>query len=920
MTADQWRRGRTGELTGRIVERSMLDGLIDAVRDGDSRVLVVGGDPGVGKTALLEYLARRASGAGCRVASAAGMQSEMELAFAGLHQLCAPMLSHADRLPAPQRDALRTAFGLSAGPPPDRFFVGLAVLSLLSEVAGERPLICLVEDQQWLDQASAQALGFVARRLWADPVGLVFAARAPGVELAGLPVLEVGGLPDHDARSLLESALAGPLDGQIADLIVAETRGNPLALLELPRGLTAAQLAGGFGLPGVLPLTEQIEESFARQFGVLPARTRLLVQLAAADPSGDRSLVWRAAGRLGIQLDAAAPAVEVGLVDFDAQVRFRHPLARSAAYKSAPLPYRQQIHAALAEVTDPNADPDRRAWHRAQAASGPDEEVAVELERSAGRAQARGGLAAAAAFLERSAALTTDPAKQAERILAAAQANLQAGAFGKAMESLAIAEAAPLDEFQSTRAVLLRAHVALAWGRFSDAPQLLLNAARRLEPFDMEQARETYVVAWAAAGFAGPVLGRDVLLEVCRAIQALPPRPGARPPLDLLLDGLALLGTGGYAAGAPILRRAAKALTSIPVEDVLRWGFMATAAAFAVWDIESLDAITTRQVQLVRDAGALAQLPLFLAQLGLARAWFGDLAGTAAASAETDSIAAATGTSIAPYALTRFLALRGNEAEAKAAIATALERAAAGEGSAAFYAHWAAAVLYNGLARYEQAASAAQQAASSSNVPNELLWVLAELVEAASRAGDTEVARHAVLRLAEMTQSSGTDAALGIEARCRALLSNGAAVDDVYREAIDRLGRTLLRPDLARAHLLYGEWLRRAGRRLEARDQLRTAHDQFVAIGMEAFAERARRELLATGTMPRKRTVEARDDLTPAEVQIAFLARDGLSNGEIGAQLFLSPRTVEWHLRKVYMKLSISRRGQLGSALSHQGG
>ena len=919
MTADQWRRGRTGELTGRIVERSMLDGLIDAVRDGDSRVLVVGGAPGVGKTALLEYLARRASGAGCRVASAAGMQSEMEFAFAGLHQLCAPMLSHADRLPAPQRDALRTAFGLSAGPPPDRFFVGLAVLSLLSEVAGERPLICLVEDQQWLDQASAQALGFVARRLWADPVGLVFAARAPGVELAGLPVLEVGGLPDHDARSLLESALAGPLDGRIADLIVAETRGNPLALLELPRGLTAAQLAGGFGLPGVVPLTEQIEESFARQFGALPARTRLLVQLAAADPSGDRSLVWRAAGRLGIQLDAAAPAVELGLVEFGVQVRFRHPLARSAAYKSAPLPYRQQIHAALAEVTDPNADPDRRAWHLAQAAPGPDEEVAVELERSAGRAQARGGLAAAAAFLERSVALTTDPAKQAERILAAAQANLQAGSFGKAMESLAIAEAAPLDEFQSTRVALLRAHVALAWGRTGDAPQLLLNAARRLEPFDMEQARETYLVAWAAAGFAGPVLGRDVLLEVCRAIQALPPRLTRRQPIDLLLDGLALLGTGRYAAGAPILRRAAKALTSIPVEDVLRWGFMATAAAFAVWDFESLDAITTRQVQLVRDAGALAQLPLFLAQLGLTRAWFGDLAGTAAASAETDSIAAATGTSIAPYALTRFLALRGNEAEAKAAIATALEHAAAGEGSAAFYAHWAAAVLYNGLARYEKAASAAQQAASSSIVPNEVLWVLPELVEAASRAGDTEVARHAVLRLAEMTQSSGTDPALGIEARCRALLSNGAAVDDVYREAIDRLGRTLLRPDLARAHLLYGEWLRREGRRIEARAQLRTAHTQFTSIGMDGFTQRAERELLATGATARKHTPETRDELTPSELQIAFLARDGLSNGEIGAQLFLSPRTVEWHLRKVYTKLSISRRGQLGSGLSHQG-
>jgi len=493
--------GRPGGAAGmvdRLSERDALDWLVGVVRAGGSRVLVVRGDPGVGKSVLLDHLAGRAPGPGCRVARVAGVQPEMELAFAGLHQLCAPMLGCAGRIPGPQRDALRTAFGLAAGPPPDRFFVGLAVLSLLSEVAGERPLICLIDDAQWLDRASAQALGFVARRLGAEPVGLVFAAREPGADLAGLPELAVGGLRDDDARALLDSALGGPLDERVRELIVAETRGNPLALLELPRGLTPAELAGGFGLPGAAPLTGRIEDSFARQLGVLPGQTRRLVQLAAADPSGDRSLVWRAAGRLGIPVRAAAPAVEAGLVEFGGRVRFRHPLARSAAYRSAPAAGRQQIHAALAEVTDPAADPDRRAWHRAQAAAGPDEDVAAELERSAGRAQARGGLAAAAAFLERSVLLTADPARHAERTLAAAQASLQSGAFDAALALVATAEAGPLDEFQRARVGLVRGHVAFASGSLSDAPSLLLKAAMRLEPFDPGLARETYLTAWGA--------------------------------------------------------------------------------------------------------------------------------------------------------------------------------------------------------------------------------------------------------------------------------------------------------------------------------------------------------------------------------------------------------------------------------------
>ncbi|HYX58957.1 MAG TPA: AAA family ATPase, partial [Streptosporangiaceae bacterium] len=473
-------------------ERDTLDRLVGAVRTGESQVLVLCGEPGVGKTALLDYVSSQA--AGCRLARAVGVQSEMELAFAGLHQLCAPMLDRLEALPAPQREALRTSFGISTGPAPDRFVLGLAVLSLLSEAAGQRPLLCLVDDTQWLDRASAQVLGFVARRLAAEPVALIFAARVPGEELAGLPELPVAGLRKEDAQALLDSALAGSLDARVRDQIIAETRGNPLALLELPRGLSPAELAGGFGLPGAVSLPGRIEKSFRRQLDALPAQTRRLLLLSAADPSGDPALVRRAAGQLGIQIPAAEPAAEAGLAEFTPRVRFRHPLVRSAAYRLAPLTERQQAHAALADATDPG-DPDRRAWHRAQAAPGPDEEVAAELERSAGRAQARGGLAAAAAFLERAVALTVDPARRAGRTLAAAQASVQAGAFGKALDLVTAVEAGPLDESQGARADWLRGQIAFASGPCGDAPLLLLKAAKRLEPLSLDLARQTYVDA-----------------------------------------------------------------------------------------------------------------------------------------------------------------------------------------------------------------------------------------------------------------------------------------------------------------------------------------------------------------------------------------------------------------------------------------
>jgi DNA-binding CsgD family transcriptional regulator len=872
----------------------------------------------VGKTVLLDHLAVQASASGFRVARATGMLSEMELAFAGLHQLCAPMLTRAGRLPVPQRDALRTAFGLASGPPPDRFLVGLAVLNLLCGMAGERPLICLIDDEQWLDQASAQALGFAARRLAADPVGVVFAARDPGADLAGLPELVVEGLRDDDARALLDLALAGPLDARVRDLIIAETQGNPLALLELPRGLSPAQLAGGFGLPGAALLTGRIEDSFARQLDALPEATRRLVQLAAADPSGDQSLVWRAAERLSLPVQAAAPAVEAGLVEFGGRVRFRHPLARSAAYRSAPLPDRQRMHAALAEVTDPQAEPDRRAWHRAQATLGPDEEVATELERSAGRAQARGGLAAAAAFLERAALLTADPARHAERALAAAQASMQAGAFSKALDLLAAAEARPLDEFQCARVDLLRGQIAYAASLGSDAPSLLLKAAKRLEPLNLNLARQTYLAAWSAASLAGHLAGAGDLLDVSRAARALPP-PGDPPrPVNLLLDGLARLVTDGPAAAAPTLRQAVNAFAAGDVsrEEGLRWGWI---AATVLWDDDAGRAIIARQTQLARDAGALEQLPTDLVTLAISDAWRGEFWAAASLIAETDAAAEVTGSRIAPYARMFLASLRGNQAEFTPLTAAAIAAATAeGQGVAATFAHWVAAILHNGFGRYADAFTEASQAKEHGHLYVSM-WGLPELIEAAARTDRTQVAADALDELRETTQAGGTDFGLGVEARCRALLSEGAAAEACYREAIDRLSRTRLRPELARAHLLYGEWLRRDNRRTGARTQLRTAFTMFDAMGMEAFAERARRELAATGETVRKRSVETVTRLTAQEAYIARLARDGLTNPEIGARLFLSARTVEWHLRKIFTKLGIGSRRELPAALAQLG-
>jgi DNA-binding CsgD family transcriptional regulator len=917
-------RGRTNGLTGRRDECGVLDQLVNAVQAGESRVLVVRGEPGVGKSAVLDYLAGHAPG--CRVVRAAGVESEMELAFAGLHQLLAPVLDRVDRLPVPQREALRTAFGLSAGPAPDRLLVGLAVLGLVSEVAEERPLVCVVDDEQWLDRASVQALGFVARRLAAEPVGLVFAVRVAGPELTGLPALAVGGLGEEDARALLSSALTGPVDERVRDQIIAEARGNPLALLELPRGLSPAQLAGGFGLPGAVSLPGRIEESFRRQLEGLPAKTRRLLAVAAADPSGDPLLVWRAAGLLGIPVEAWPAAA--GLVEFDVRVQFRHPLTRSAAYQSASLPERHEIHHALAEATDPAADPDRRAWHRAQAAAGPDEEVAAELERSAGRAQRRGGLAAAAAFQQRAALLTPAPGRRAERLLAAALANRDAGELDAAEKLLAGAEAGPVDALQAAQVQRLRGRIAFDQNRGSDAARLLLRAARLLEPLDVGMARETHLEALAAAFMAGDLGRPGGVREAAEAARAAPPGPDPLRPVDVVLDALALRFSEGYAAAAPALTRALEMLIGPDqgVVEARRWLWSAGGRAGAIlalelWDFDTGHALAARQVEVAREVGALVQLLFALGRLGLHHVLTGELAEAARLIEEECLIGEAIGNPPVRYVAMLLEAWRGREREASELIeATVRDATGRGTDRMVGFAEYASAVLDNSLGRYDAAQGAARRAFERDHLALGPL-VVAELAEAAARTGDVATVRGVLDWLSERTRVTPTEWALGIEARIRALLSDGEAADGFYRESVERLGRTRIRAELARSRLLYGEWLRRQGRRMDAREQLRTAHQMLEEMGMAAFADRARRELRATGetarkrTAPATRTAAASAALTAQEAQVARLARDGLSNPEIGARLFISPRTAQYHLSSVFSKLGISSRSQLDRVL-----
>ncbi len=896
--------------------------MLDDARGGASAVLVIEGEAGVGKTALLRYAARQA--AGFRLVQIPGVESEMELAYAGLHQLCGPMLSQLDALPEPQQNALSVAFGLASGDPPDRFLVAVAVLSLLSAAAEDRPLLLCVDDLQWLDDASVQVLGFVARRLLAERVAIVFTVRGRGEErgLADLQQIRLEGLEREDARSLLESVLAGPLDPGVRERIITETRGNPLALLELARGSTPAELAGGFGTPHAVPLSESIEESFRRRLEALPAQTRRLVVLAAADPVGEPTLVWRGAQQLGIPPEAAGPAAELGLLEFGAQVRFRHPLVRSAAYRSASIEERRAVHGALAQATDPGVDPDRRAWHLAQATLGPDEQVATELERCANRAQARGGLAAAAAFLERATLLTPERSRRAARQLAAAGASRDAGALDAAAALVASVETDELDELGRGRFGMLQGQIAFDQRRGRNASRRLAEAAQRLESVDIDLARKTHVEAMGAAMWVGDRDGPGGTCTVARAAQLAPRPPGPPTAIDLLLDGFALLLADSFRAAAPSLSRALELVLAeqAPTDDRGHWLWLTVAGSAVtvpqeLWDAEAWHALAARREQFARDTGALMQLQFAVHMLAWSHVLAGDLNKATMLIEEDRAIAAATGNATVSFSEILVAAWRGDEQRATDLIETTARGARArGLGRVVNFTAYASSVLNNGLGQHVEAREVARSAFAADHAGYGP-FVVPELAEAAARTGDTALLGSLLEWLTERTRATPSDWSVGIEARIRALISDGADADDLHRRSLELLGRTRLRAELARGHLLYGEWLRRRHRRVDAREQLGTAHEMLEAMGIEAFAQRAGRELLATGATARKRTIDTRDQLTAQERQIAALARDGLSNPEIGARLFLSPRTVEWHLRKVFGKLGISSRRELGRAL-----
>ena len=917
-------QGRGISLRGRDSECETLRGLISTVRAGSCQVLVLRGEAGVGKTALLEYASGTASGFRC--VQVVGVESDMELAFAGLQQLCAPLLDHLVELPEPQREALNVAFGRTGGPTPDRFLVGLAVLSLMAAASTDNPLLCVVDDAQWLDQVSIQTLAFVARRLLAEPVALVFAARDRGATaLAGLPETVIEGLADGAARDLLESVMLGGIDPRVRDRIIAETRGIPLAILEVPRSISATELAGGFWISGKRSSTAAIEEEFVRRIKSLPEEAQRLLLIAAAEPVGDAALFLRAATELNIPVAALAPAEDAGLIDFGPRMRFAHPLMRSAAYRAAELTDRRDTHRALATVTDPQSDPDRRAWHAANAATGPDDSVAAELEASASRAQSRGGVAAAAAFLERATILTADPTLRGPRAIAAAQAKREAAAPESAYELLAIAELTPLSMLQQAQIVRMRAQMEFVRSRagMADALQTdgaaaqLSSAAKGLESLDDDLARETHLEALTAAMYAGRLGEPDRLIKVAKAGRAALNRlTELRRPVDFLLSGMTSRIIDGPGAGSDHLRAA---LDTWNAQEEMGGGrdrnwplpIAQESAAHELWDDAVLQRIASDTVRYARDTGALAALPLALAYRAGVHVYMGELNSAATLLEEADTITASIGYAPRKYHSLNLAAWRGVHSEAVDLIAAAAaEGAAKGEGRLVGVTKFASAVLFNGLGRYAEALAAAQECCEYEDL-GFYSWCLFELIEAAVHLGDIESARPALPLFEQRAGASGTDWGLGVVASCRAMLADNESAEASFIEAIERLERADAALHGARAQLCYGEWLRRVNRRFDARQQLNTAYDMFVRMGAQGFAERARRELAATGEKVRKRQGKSGEDLTTQEAQIARLAGDGLTNQEIGAQLFISTHTVEWHLRKVFVKLGITSRRQL---------
>ncbi|HWV84574.1 MAG TPA: AAA family ATPase [Capillimicrobium sp.] len=909
--------GGTPGLRGRERELGELDALVARARSSRSGTLVVSGEAGVGKTALLDGLVDRVS-ARVQVARMTASEAEVELPYAGLQLLCTPMMAAAARLPAPQREALEAAFGLRDADQPNPFLVGVAVLGLLGQTASERALLCVIDDAQWLDEVSARAVAFVARRLNDEGVAIAMAMRVVEEPFADLPQLAIAGLGDADARELLRVALPGTIDARVRDQLIAESRGNPLALQELPRALSAAGLAGGFALARSTPLESRIEQSLAARFAPLPTPTRMLLLLAAADPTGDPALLWRASEALGLDAGALGAAQQAGALVVGARVAFRHPLMRSAAYGAATPDDRRAVHAALAAATDVERDPDRRAWHRASATLWPDEEIADDLERSAARARTRGGIAAAAAFLERAAELSPDPAQRARRLLAAAEAKHDAGASEAALRLLDSARDHPLTALQEALVARLRARADYTLHRDAGAVRDLLAAAQALEPLDPALARDTYLLALSAAINAGRLDESGSAAAVATAILDATARDASDRALDLILRGQALLVAEGQAAALPTLRRAWRAFAEQPLDALeVSWMWFGARAAQDLWDADAMRTLARRQVELAHESGALTVLSSALSQLMVVHVFDGELDAGEAACDEIDAILSVTGQPL-PKAGRLFLAAYRGQADEVAHWAREVraDGHARHEGYALSAANLAEAVLYNGLGRYAEALEAARRELPHTAELYHAMRALLEVVEAATRTGEAATAQEALQRLREVTEPVGdNDWAQAMLALAEAQLADADAAEVRYLRAIELFGRVPVPMLVARSQLLYGELLRRGQRRVDARAQLRPAHEVLSACGYHAFAERAARELAATGETLRARTPESLDVLTDQERNIARLAREGLTNREIGGRLFISARTVEYHLRKVFQKLGIGSRAELKQAL-----
>ncbi len=903
-------------LLGRREECDRVDRVLAAARAGLSGVLVLRGEPGIGKTALLDYAV--AAAAELEISRIEAIESEMELGFAGLHQLLVPFLGEIGTLPPPQRDALSSAFGLIHNGPPDRFLVALATLTLLAHTARPRGLLCVIDDAQWLDRESAAVLTFVARRLHADSIAILFGVRDPSepqTSFDDLPSIQVKGLSAPEGRQLL-SAEIPRLDDEVSNRIVAETQGNPLALMEVSRELTPGQQSGTAPLPDPLPLGRQLESRFLRQVHRLSADTQTLLLTAAADPTGDPTLLWRAGHELGFGPDAAAPAQAEDLIMVGPVIRFRHPLIRSATYYSATPIERRRVHRALAAVTDPGQDPDRRAWHLSEATAEPDEAVAAELERAATRATTRGGWAASVAFLTRAAVLSPGQRSQARRLLAAASAEITAGAPDHA-QLLLDRSLAHLDgSLQHGLAKRAQGAIYHALNQPAEAAAVLLAAAGDLAPLDVRLARAALLDALAATAIAGPLaISGATSLDVALAARDVPLIAGEAPGAgDLLLDADVTLILDGHQAAAPLVRRAVTTLSRDPSEsaEMLVWLAAGCRLAGVIGDDATMYTLAVRMERQARRQGALLALSTSLIHLGTVEMFEGSLDAAQARFTERGAIEAAQESDCSLGNLL-VKAWRGLEhetlAEADSVTRTARRR---GQGWQLAWADYAVCVMELSVGRYAEAL------ASTPNSFEDNLHVsafaLADYIEAAVRSDHCGAGREALARMTARLPSDGSPVALGLLARSRALLASDQEAEGFYAEAIGRLATSPSSLHLARTQLLYGEWLRRRKRRIEARQQLRAAFTRFGEIGAAGFAERARLELVATGETARKRSPETRNDLTPQETQIAELASRGATNPEIAAKLFISPSTVDYHLRKVFRKLDVTSRRQLASA------